>query len=78
MAMLHAIIYIDKIFIYIKNTFLYKNEKKKIHFLGVIINSFLVVKPSSLAERKILFGCSYIASSENGIWKKNSDFYLNN
>ena len=40
--------------------------KTKIYLLGVIINLFLIVKPS-LDEIKFLFGCSYIASGENEI-----------
>ena len=53
-----------------RKNILYKDKNKKTHFLGVIINLFLVVKPSSdVDEKKLLFGSPYIASGENGIWK---------
>ena len=48
-----------------KNLFIWK-QKEKIHSLGVVINLFLVVKPSSSdVERTFLFGCSYIASGNS-------------
>ena len=55
---------------------LYKYKKKKIHFFGVIINFFLVVMTITRCSlKKNLFGCSYIASGENGILKKNILFF---
>ena len=47
--------------------YIYKQNKTKIYFHDVIIDLFLVVNPSSDVERTFLFGCSYIASGENGI-----------
>ena len=43
----------------------YMKIKRKIHFLGVIINLFLVIRCN---RKKIyLFECSYIASDKNGV-----------
>ena len=54
-----------------KNSFYIKI--KNIHFFSIIINLFQVV----MAIIKFLFGCFYIASDENEIWKKNFFLFFN-
>ena len=50
--------------------------KEKIHFFGVVINLFLDVMTHSRCYKKKLFRCSYIASGEKRIYKKDLIFLL--